>query len=212
MSGTVIATLVASVTLALAAPAAAQAPALKEPSALAHELSRMLVEGAPGHAQLSPQFGKMTEDFGRRVFTAPIERELLETHVIYGTPNCDPAAPACRDAARAVASEMADAILTFPRARAELAAAYAIAQRMDEEQIAATLAFLRSPAGTAFQEARRDLALPPTLNWDADRIAKLVREKLPDPTIRMRREYLERIKDLPRRPLPTAPPAPKPLR
>jgi hypothetical protein len=194
-----------------AAPAARPA-ALKEPSAAARELARLLVEVAPGHAQLSPQLGKMAEDMGRTLFIGPIQAELLRTDVIYGMRNCDPAIPACREAAHAAATEMAEAMLTFGRARAELASAYAIAQRMDETQIAATLAFLRSPAGMAFHEARRDMALPASVNWEADLIAKAVREKLPDPTIKMRRDYLERIKDLPAREVGIAPPAsPAPL-
>jgi hypothetical protein len=195
--------------LAMAAPAVAQPAPLREPGAQALELARMLVEGAQGHAQLSPEMGRMTMDFGQRIFTAPLERELLETATISGTPNCDAAVPACRDAARAAAQGFAEAMLSHPRESAELASAYVLAQRMDERQIGATLAFMRSPAGVAFREARRDIALPPALNWDAERIGKLVREKLPDPRIKLRRDYLERIKDLPRRPLPAAPPAPK---
>jgi hypothetical protein len=198
--------------LALAAPAVAQPAPLKEPSAQARALARMLVDTAPGHAQLTPQLGALTLDFGQQLFTAPIERELLETATISGTPNCDAAVPACREAARAVAKDYAGALLSQAREAAELAAAYALAQRMDDQQIAATLAFLESPAGVAFQQARRDMALPPSLNWDAERIAKLVRAKLPDPRIKLRRDYLEKIKHLPRRAIPAAPPAPSKAR
>lgn|GEM_PF-5339623 len=190
--------------LAGAAPAGAAVPApLPEPSAAALDLARQLVGSQPAMTML-PQLGATADGMVAMI----LEARLLSPTILYGRLNCDSVQASCRETAKQVAAEFAPKVAEHARRRAELTYAYFLAGSMSESEMKDASAFFASAAGRRLLEAMREAATPRTLSTRSDPIARAVRERLPDPGDAMVRRFLERSKDLPRRPLPIAPPAP----
>lgn len=196
---------VIALTLAMATPAAAAAPALPpEPNATALALARHLVDTRPALTML-PQLGGTADSMVAKM----LEERLLRPTILYGRLNCDAEQAGCREAARQVAAEFAPAVAAHARRRAELTYAYFLADSMSEAEMKEALAFFASAAGRRLLVAMREAATPDMLSTKVDPIARAVRERLPDPAEAMVRRFLDRSKELPRRPVPRPPPAPR---
>jgi hypothetical protein len=185
----------------LIAAAAAVQPASTAPSQEALALARALDLRPPMIAR------------GSIANAEAIEQNLLTTHYVpLGAP-CDPNLAECKEAARAVAKEVAPAKQAHLEAISAQYFARILDSKMSRAELTAALDLLDTPQGKSLVGAIRAAVEPPSSSEEMFRNLQLAYEAVPytgpDPT----ELFYDRTKHLPRRPLPRvprpiAPPAP----
>ncbi|MFL6758515.1 hypothetical protein [Sphingomonas sp.] len=132
-----------------------------------------------------------------------VKSELLSVHLSTRGMGCDPKNPECQAAADAIASKHAEEYARVVNEAIDGGWAQIFEAKMSPAQIRATLSFAKTEAGQAFAAAFQvDPAKDRTL---LTRI--LATTKLPQSPFD---EFYEATKQLPRAPLPFAPPVPAP--
>ena len=121
-----------------------------------------------------------------------------------GRQSCDPAVPACTEAARALAREVAPGRLPKVREFMYRFDAIRYERVLSQREIKEALAFFRSPSGKALARALH--SGPTIFDPEYHRIMAALEAADPDPMIAAAARFHEATRDLPRRPPPLAPP------
>jgi hypothetical protein len=129
---------------------------------------------------------------------------LLNPFSAPGRQPCDPAVPACSEAARALAREVAPARLPMVRELMYRFDAIRYERVMSRREIAETLAFLKSASGKSLAKALH--SGPTIFDPEYHQIMAALEAADPDPMIVAAARFHEATRDLPRKPSPLVPP------
>ena len=173
----------------LAQPSAGTLPI---PGKEAQRLAHAVLEGGSHRLQLS------TENAQKALF-----QSLVGPIRLYKPASCDPALPACKEAAQSLAAENAGEYVALRNAALEDGYATFFEGKMSPQEMADAKAFATSPAGAKFTSALTSGEMPPLT------IISYVGRRMSEFTDSLYDRFLQKTASLPRRVVRGIPPPPR---